>query len=46
LMDRVLHDGVEDTKPVWRAWFAGRRPVRAFRKDETAEQECCRKQAE
>jgi len=46
LTDCVLHNGVEDTKPVWRAWFAGRRPVRAFGRYETAEQSCRREQAE
>jgi len=45
-MDRVLHDRVQDTKPVWGAWFAGSRRLRAFGKYETAEQSCCRKQAE
>jgi len=42
----VLNDGVKDTQPVRGAWFAASRRLCAFGIDETAEQKCCREQAE
>jgi len=45
LADCVLHDGIEDTEPVWGTWFAGRGRVRTSRKNEAAEQKCGSEQA-